>query len=88
VLATDRSESEYFDELSDGIKWLHAVRIAAKANRLIVLSQAAFGELAPSSKAYLDRLARDNDCWILTAEAEDCELHGAPYACAGVEAAE
>lgn len=79
VLETDRSEAEPFDELSDGLKWLHVVRIAASANRLIVLSQSAFGELSPSSKAYLDKLAKEHKCWVLSAEADDCELHGTPY---------
>jgi hypothetical protein len=80
VIATDRSDTEYFDELSDGEKWGVVVAIAAAANRLIVLPQSAFGELAPSMRTQLHELARANSCYILTAVADDCELHGAPYA--------
>ncbi len=80
VVATDRSESEPFDELSDGERWIHVVQIAAQQNRLIVLPQAAFGELSPSSKTQLHRLAIENQCYILTAVADDCELHGESYA--------
>lgn len=80
VVATDRSESEPFDELSDGERWIHVVQIAAQSNRLIVLPQAAFGELSPSSKTQLHRLAIENQCYILTAVADDCELHGESYA--------
>lgn len=79
VIATDRSEIEYFDELSDGEKWAVVVGIAAKENRLIVLPQSAFGELAPSLRIRIHELAMENSCYILTALAEDCELHGAVY---------
>lgn len=79
VVSTDRSADEYFEELSDGERWIHVVKIATAHNRLIVLSQSAFGELSPESKAHIDQVARDNQCWILTAEAVDCELMGAPY---------
>lgn len=80
VVATDRSETEPFDELSDGERWIHVVQIAAASNRLIVLPQHAFGELSPSSKEQLHRLAIANQCYILTAVADDCELHGESYA--------
>ena len=79
VIATDRSETEPFDELSDGERWLHVVQIAAAANRLIVLPQHAFGELSPESKDQLNKLAKTNRCYILTAVADDCELHGESY---------
>lgn len=89
VVATDRSETEPFDELSDGERWIHVVKIAAASNRLIVLPQHAFGELSPSSKSQLHRLAIENRCYILTAVADDCELHGESYAAAiSTEAAE
>lgn len=79
VIATDRSDCEYFEDLSDGEKWQVVVAIAAQANRLIVLPQSAFGELAPSTKAQLHELAKRNQCYILTAVADDCELHGEAY---------
>lgn len=79
VVATDRSDSEFFEDLSDGERWLHVVKIAAAHNRLVVLSQSAFGELSPSSRYHIDQLAKANQCWILTAEALDCELYGEPY---------
>jgi len=79
VIATDRSDEEYFDELSDGERWQVVVGIAAKANRLIVLPQAAFGELAPSTRMQLHALAQRNSCYILSAVADDCELHGEAY---------
>jgi len=88
VVATDRSEFEQFDELSDGERWIHVVGIAASGNRLIVLPQHAFGELSPSSKEQLHRLAVEHRCYILSAVAEDCELHGESYGSAHTEAAE
>jgi energy-coupling factor transporter ATP-binding protein EcfA2 len=79
VIATDRSEFEYYDELSDGERWQVVVGIAAGSNKLIVLPQAAYGELAPSTRLQLHRLAQRNGCYILTALADDCELHGVSY---------
>jgi hypothetical protein len=78
-VATERSDDEYFEDLSDGTRWLYVVRIAAASRKLIVLSQAAYGELAESYRALLDKLAKENGCWIITAEALDCELHGVSY---------
>ncbi len=88
VLETDRSDREPFDELSDGERWVHVVQIAAKANRLLVLPQSAFGELSPSSRQRLHDLALENDCYILTAVADDCELHGESYESFSSKAAE
>ena len=79
VIATDRSDAEPFEELSDGERWLEVVKIAAASNRLIVLPQAAFGELSESSRGTLDRLAREQNCYILTAVASDCELQARPW---------
>ena len=79
VVKTDRSDAEPFDDLSDGERWPIILRIAAGKNRLIVLPQAAFGELSPETRAQLDTLARENDCYILTAQSDDGELRGEPY---------
>jgi energy-coupling factor transporter ATP-binding protein EcfA2 len=79
VTKTDRSDEELIEDLSDGERWMLVVQIAAAHNRLLILRQSAWGELSPSSRIYLDRLAKENHCWILTAEAADCELHGEPY---------
>lgn len=80
VLATDRSENEAFDELSDGERWPVILAVAAASNRLIVLPQSAFGELAPSTREALDAMAAERDCYVLTAIADDCDLHGERYA--------
>jgi len=37
-------------EVTDGERWIEVVKIAAANNRLIVLPQAAFGELSESSR--------------------------------------
>lgn len=79
VLKTNRSDSEPFDDLSDGQRWPIILRIAAAANRLIVLPQAAFGELAPATRLLLHRLAVEHGCYLLTAEADDGELRGEPF---------
>lgn len=74
VIATDRSPEERFDELSDGEKWPIIIGLAAGKNRLIVLPQAAFGELSDSSRDLIDRLARQHECYILTAQVDDGTL--------------
>lgn len=79
VLETDRSDREPFDELSDGERWSVILQIAAAKNRLIVLPQAAYGELSPSSRKRLDELAKRYECYILTAIADDCDLHGEAF---------
>lgn len=82
VLKTDRSDAEYFDELSDGERWPILIALAAGENRLIVLPQAAFGELSDSTRDMIDRLARELECFILTAQVDDsvlrCEAWAAP----------
>lgn len=80
VLATDRSPTELFDELSDGERWPHIIRLAAASNRLIVLHQQAFGELAPSTRALIDQLAKQHGCYVLTAEVDDGPLRAEPWA--------
>lgn len=72
VLATDRSEAERFDELSDGERWPIIIGLAAARNKLIVLPQAAFGELSDATRDLLDRLAKQHECYILTAKS----VHG------------
>lgn len=88
VLSTDRSESEPLDELSDGEKWALVVQIAAGANRLIVLPQSAYGELSPSTRRQLHELAKQHQCYVLTAIADDCPLHGEAFESVTTEAAE
>lgn len=74
VLKTDRSDAEMFDELSDGERWNVLIPIAARRNRLLVLPQAAFGELSPSSRRQIHEVAHRIGCYILTASADDGEL--------------
>lgn len=79
VLATARSDNEYFEDRSDGQKWAIVMQIAARPNRLIPLSQAAYGELAPSLRRHLHELAKSSGCYVVTAVANDCELRCTPY---------
>jgi energy-coupling factor transporter ATP-binding protein EcfA2 len=83
VLATDRSETEPFDQLSDGERWPVILQIAVAANRVIVIHQSAFGELAPSTRNQLDALAREHGAYIVTAQADDGELRAAPWGSIG-----
>lgn len=80
VLPTDRSETEYFDDLSDGERWPVIMGVATAKNRLIVLPQAAFGELSPATCERLHQLAQMHDCYILTAQSDDGALRGEIYA--------
>lgn len=79
VIATTRSDEEPFDERSDGERWRVVLDIAASPDRLIVLPQAAFGELSDGMRDALDRLARERRCYILTAQADDGELRAQPW---------
>lgn len=79
VLETARSEREPLDELSDGEKYDVLIPMVARPGRLIVLSQAAFGELSPTLRERVDRIARERGCYVLTAQADDGELRGEPY---------
>ena len=88
VAATDRSEHEYFDELSGGEKWDTVMRIATRKNRLIAFPQEAWGELAPSLRDQLHETAKRHGAFIVTALATDGELRAVPYTVEHVEAAE
>lgn len=88
VASTDRSEAEYFDELSGGEKWDVVMRIATRRNRLIAFPQEAFGELAPSLRDQLHETAKRHGAYVVTALATDGELRAEPYTVARVEAAE
>jgi len=88
VVATDRSDHEYFDELSGGEKWHEIMRIATRKNRLIAFPQEAFGELARSLRNELHSAAKAHGAFVITAMATDGELRGVPYVEQKVEAAE
>lgn len=79
VVSSDRSEEEFFDELSDGERWKMIVPLCLGPDRLIVLPQAAFGEMAPSTASMLDEMIRDQKAYVLTARAEDVPLQGMSY---------
>lgn len=79
VIATDRSSEEPFEDLSDGERWPIILGIAASRNRLIVLPQAAYGELSPATRRQLHELAVEHECYLLTAEADDGDLRGEAY---------
>lgn len=79
VIATDRSETEPFDELSEGERWPVILKLAAASNRLIVLPQAAYGEFSDSTRLYLHNLAIEHKCYLLTAQADDGELRAELY---------
>lgn len=88
VVATDRSEAELFDDLSDGQRWRVVLDIAAAQGKLLVLSQAAWGELSDGTRSQVDAMARERGCYILTAQADDgalrAELWSAPAATTAV----
>lgn len=86
VCKTDRSDEEPFEDLSDGEKLDVIMGIAARRNRLIPLSQAQFGELAPSLRTKVDQLAKKHGCFIVTAQATDGELRGRAYEPEALEA--
>jgi energy-coupling factor transporter ATP-binding protein EcfA2 len=79
VIESDRSDHEYFDELSDGERWKVIVPLCLKENRLLTLPQAAFGEMAPSTAAALDEMIRSQGAYVLTAVAADTKLQGMSY---------
>lgn len=79
VIDTDRDDREPFDDLSDGEKWNVIVPMCFARNRLIVLPQAAFGEIQPANCNLLDNLAIEHDSYILTAQVDDGELRGEKY---------
>lgn len=79
VIETDRSEREPFDDLSDGEKYDVLFGMLAKRGRVIVLSQAGWGEMSPSLRDRAQRIAQQRECYILTAQADDGELRGEAY---------
>ena len=76
VLETDRSEKEPFDDLSDGERYDVLIPMLARNGRIIVLSQAAYGELSPTIRRRVHELARQRGCFILTAQADSGPLQG------------
>jgi hypothetical protein len=88
VVETDRSEREYFSELSDGEQLDVIMRIATRHNRLIPMSQGEFGELSPGLRDKLHELAVRHGAYIVTAVATDGELSARAYSTVRVEAAE
>src|SRR5690606_4119266 len=80
VMSTDRSDAEPIDELSDGERWEPLMRIAAGTpNRVIVLPQAAFGEMGEEMRNRIDELAREHGCYVVTAEVSHGELRAEPW---------
>lgn len=79
VLETDRSEREPFDELSDGERYDVLIPMLARNGRIIVLSQAAFGELSPTIRGRVHELARQRGCFVLTAQADSGPLRAQLY---------
>lgn len=79
VITTTRATDEPFDELSDGERWPHLLKLCAGHNRMIVLSQASFGELSPETRRNLHQLAIEHECYLLTAQADDGELRATYY---------
>jgi len=57
-----------FDEKSDGERWKLVVPICFKPDRIIVIPQAAFGELNEDTVDFLNQSAIDNESFILTAK--------------------
>lgn len=82
VIDTDRNSDkpEAFDDLSDGERWKVIVPLCCGPGRLVVLPQAAYGELAPSTRQMLHELAVERGAYILTAQCDDGELRGEIYA--------
>lgn len=77
VLSTDRSETELFDELSDGERW--RVAITACANVVgspgeITIPQTAWEGLDPTVKSEIVKLAVKLGVVIVTAAADDGDL--------------
>lgn len=73
-IETDRDPHEPFDDLSDGERWRVILPLCLAPGRLVVLPQAAFGELADSSREIIDRVARERAACVLTAQADDGAL--------------
>lgn len=80
VVKTERSDAELFDDLSDGQRWRVVLDIAAAAGKLLVLSQAAWGELSDGTRSQIDAMARERGCYVLTAQADDGDLRAETWA--------
>jgi hypothetical protein len=78
-LVVPARDDEPFDRLSDGERWPLILQIAAASNRLITLSQAAYGELSARTRKQLHDLAVQHGCYILTASIDEGELRCTPY---------
>lgn len=75
------SDGVPFDEKSDGERWRLVVPMCFAPDRIIVIPQAALGELSHETCDFLDQSAFDSQCFILTAKVTDSgvELHGHPW---------
>lgn len=83
AMATDRSESEPIEELSDGERWKPILDLAAdRPNKIVVLHQAHWGEFQPKVKTEIMEMARERGVCIVTAVADDGELRAVQYQCA------
>jgi hypothetical protein len=80
VLPTKRSDKELFDELSDGAIWTVIVpMLCNKPGRLVVLPQAAYGEIQPANRDLIHKLFKERECYLLTAEVDDGDLRAEMY---------
>ena len=68
-----------FDRQSDGERWGVILPIAIQKAGLVVLTQAAFGEMPPSMRADIDAQAKAHECDVITAVSQDCDLKGMTY---------
>lgn len=79
VLETDRSEREPFDDLSDGERYDVLMPMLFRNGRLLVLSQAGFGELSPAIRHRVHEGARRSGTFVLTAQADSGSLRAELY---------
>jgi len=80
-LVTDheRGPNTYLDELSDGEKWGKILPMCCQAGRLVVLSQAGYGELTDETRGLIDAAANDAEAYVLTAVAVEGPLRAARF---------
>lgn len=74
VTKTDRSDHEPIDELSDGERWKLILPLAFQPNRLLTISQAAFGELSEETKSYIHEQAVKSGCFVLAPQISNGQL--------------
>jgi chemotaxis protein histidine kinase CheA len=79
VLKTDRSEAEPFDELSDGERYDVLMPMLFNPGRIVVLSQAGYGELSPAIRSRVHNCAKERGAFLLTAQADAGPLRAEPY---------